>query len=91
MLKIGILGAGTVGSGVVKVLREKKAEFENKIGSTLEIKSIAVKDKNKVRESYFQGIHFTTEPLEIVNDPEIDIIVEVIGGAEPARSLNILA
>jgi homoserine dehydrogenase len=87
MLKIGILGAGTVGSGVVKVLKEKQNDFSNKIGSEIVIKSIAVKDKNKNREHYFKGIYFTENPSEIVNDPEIDIIVELIGGVEPAREL----
>jgi homoserine dehydrogenase len=91
MLKLGLLGAGTVGSGVVKVLSEKKQEFEGKIGSDLEIKAIAVKDKSKLRDQSFKGITITEDPRELVNDPEIDIIVELIGGAEPAKTLIIEA
>ncbi len=91
MLNIGILGAGTVGSGVVKVLSEKKEEFEAKVGSPLKIKKIAVKDLTKERPAYFNGIEITDDPEEIVKDPEIDIVVELIGGEEPARTLLVEA
>ncbi|MFN4152511.1 MAG: Gfo/Idh/MocA family oxidoreductase, partial [Candidatus Sericytochromatia bacterium] len=91
MLKIGILGAGTVGSGVVKILTEKKSNFESKLGYPIQIKSIAVKDINKNREEYFKGIHITDNCEEIVNDPEINVIVELIGGSNPAGKLILKA
>ena len=91
MLKIGILGAGTVGSGVVKVISEKQKEFENKVGNALEIKSVAVKDKSKARPEYFKNIQITENPYDIVNDPEIDIVVELIGGSNPAKDLILKA
>lgn len=91
MLKIGILGAGTVGSGVVKVISEKQKEFESKVGNALEIKSVAVKDKSKTRPDYFKNIQVTENPYDIVNDPEIDIVVELIGGSNPAKDLILKA
>lgn len=91
MLKIGILGAGTVGSGVVKILTEKKEKFESKLGYSIEIKSIAVKNLNKERPDYFNGIKITDNCEEIVNDPEINLIVELIGGSNPAGQLILKA
>lgn len=78
-VKLGLIGLGTVGTGVVKVLKD----FEN-----IEIKKIAVKNINKKRniENLDTSI-LTTDPFEIVNDPEIDIVVEVIGGLDPAYEL----
>ena len=78
-VKLGLIGLGTVGTGVVKVLKD----YDN-----IEIKKIAVKNINKKRdiENLAPSI-LTTDPFEIVNDPEIDIVVEVIGGTDPAFEL----
>ncbi len=78
-IKIGLIGLGTVGSGVFKTLQN----FEN-----VEIVKIAVKNKNKKRN--IDGLDesiITDNPYEIVNDPEIDIVAELIGGIEPAFDL----
>ena len=81
-LKIGLLGAGTVGSGVVKALQNN--DF-------VEIKKIGVKDLNKKRD-FLTNLNgnepsLTTDLNEIVNDPEIGIVVEVLGGLSPAKDL----
>lgn len=78
-IKIGLIGLGTVGSGVFKTLKA----FEN-----IEVTKIAVKNINKPRniENLDNSI-LTTDCLEVVNDPEIDIVCELIGGVEPAFSL----
>ncbi len=78
-IKIGLIGLGTVGSGVFKTLQH----FDN-----VEIVKIAVKNKNKKRniEGLDESI-ITDNPYEIVNDPEIDIVAELIGGIEPAFDL----
>lgn len=78
-IKLGLIGLGTVGTGVVKVLRD----FDN-----IEIKKIAVKNINKKRDiDNLDTSLLTTDPFEIVNNPEIDIVVEVIGGTDPAYEL----
>ena len=78
-VKLGLIGLGTVGTGVVKVLKD----YDN-----IEIKKIAVKNINKKRDiENLDNSILTTNPFEIVNDPEIDIVVEVIGGTDPAFEL----
>ncbi len=91
-INIGILGLGTVGQGVLKVLRENKEFIEQKIyPNKIVLKKLADKDKNKVfPDKTFYEI-FTDSAEEVINDPEIDIIVEAIGGFEPARTLIVQA
>ena len=76
-LKIGIIGLGTVGCGVYKTL----ANIES-----VEIVKIAVKNINKPRPVNVPSSMLTDNPYEIVNDPSIDVVVELIGGIEPAYS-----
>ena len=78
-IKIGLIGLGTVGSGVFKTLQN----FEN-----VEITKIAVRNKNKKRniENLDESI-ITDNPYEVVNDPEIQIVAELVGGVEPAFDL----
>src|SRR5574344_1909080 len=79
VLNVGLIGLGTVGTGVLKVLRN----FEN-----VKITKVAVKNLNKKRniENFDENL-LTDNPFEIVENPDIDIVVEVIGGVEPAYSL----
>ncbi len=78
-VKIGLIGLGTVGTGVVKVLKD----FDN-----IEITKIAVKNLNKKRDiDNLDDSILTDNPFEIVNNPEVDIVVEVIGGVDPAYDL----
>lgn len=78
-VKLGLIGLGTVVSGVVKVLKD----FDN-----IEIVKIAVKNINKKRDiENLDTSLLTTDPFEIVNNPDVDIVVEVIGGIEPAFDL----
>ncbi len=74
-LKIGLIGLGTVGTGVFKTL----AGFDN-----VEIVKIAVKNINKPRAVEVPSTMMTDNPFDIVNDPSIDVVVELIGGVEPA-------
>ena len=78
-IKIGLIGLGTVGSGVFKTLQN----FEN-----VEITKIAVRNKNKKRniENLDESI-ITDNPYEVVNDPEIQIVAELVGGIDPAFDL----
>jgi len=86
IIKIGILGLGTVGSGVFKLLKEQDNDLAWKVGSKLEIAKILVKDVNKKRNLEIDKSLLTDNWEEIINDPEIKIIVEVMGGIEPAKS-----
>lgn len=88
---VGVLGFGTVGQGTVKTLLENKEEIKLKTGTEIEVIKIAVKHINKERNLSLPRHLFTDDPYEVVNDPLIDIVVELIGGIEPARSLILKA
>jgi len=90
-INIGLLGFGNVGSGVVKILKERKAFLAQKIGLEINIKKICDKDISKKRNvSVDKGI-LTKNVREVLSDPQIDIIVELIGGIHPAKEFIIEA
>lgn len=84
---IGVLGFGTVGTGVVKTLRDHQAVLRAKTGIAFDLKKIAVLDMTRKRSVNVEQNLLTTDASEILNDPEIQIVVELIGGYEPARTL----
>ena len=82
-ISIGLLGSGTVGTGVVRVLKENADDIAKKVGGRIAIKKILVRDISKKRE-YLEDIQLTDNADDILNDPEIDIVVELMGGLHPA-------
>jgi len=87
-INIGILGLGTVGQGTLKILKENKEFIEQKIyPKKIILKKLADKNKNKILPDKDLYKIFTDSAEEVISDPEIDIIVETIGGFEPAKSL----
>lgn len=83
MINIGILGLGTVGSGVATLLKQNADTISRRIGDTLNIKKILVKNKDKKRSLLFLD-KITYDVREILDDNEIKIVVELLGGCEPA-------
>jgi homoserine dehydrogenase len=84
IINIGILGLGTVGTGTVNILTENRHDIELRSGASINVKKVLVKNKNKKRNFKNSNIILTDNADEIINDSEIDIIVELIGGVEPA-------
>ncbi|MCX5697509.1 MAG: homoserine dehydrogenase [Candidatus Omnitrophica bacterium] len=84
-INIGIIGFGNVGAGVVKIIRERGANLSSKIGLHLEIKKICDKDTVSKRNVSVDKSLITKDAHEIIDDPKIDIVVELIGGIHPAR------
>ncbi len=83
--KIGIVGFGTVGTGIYKILR---SEFDSHpILKEIEIVKIAVKDVNKKREIAIDNNLLVDNPIELIDDPSIDVIVEVMGGIDIAKDI----
>ena len=80
-VKVGILGLGTVGGGTVNVLKRNAAEIARRAGREIIISRASAKDLSKARICYTDGIILSTDPMDIINDPEIEIVVELIGGA----------
>tara|TARA_Y100001968_G_scaffold333661_1_gene398135 strand:+ start:69008 stop:70327 length:1320 start_codon:yes stop_codon:yes gene_type:complete len=86
---VGLLGLGTVGTGVAKILQEPNGR--NPLVSKIDFVRVAVRDKKKQRDTLIASSKITDNPLEVVEDPSIQVIVEVMGGIEPARSLILRA
>ena len=85
-IKVGILGLGVVGSGTVRLLQENAAEIAQRMGARLRIHKIAVRTLDKPRAVTVDRALLTSDPFEVVDDPEIEIIAELIGGVEPAHA-----
>ena len=86
-VRVGVLGGGNVGGPLIELIAAQSAEIRNRTGLRLEVTRIAVRDLTKARAVALPAGLLTTDPRSIVDDPEIDVIVEVIGGEEPAGSL----
>ncbi|NMB27732.1 MAG: homoserine dehydrogenase [Tissierellia bacterium] len=84
-IKIGLLGMGTVGSGVWNILKNNKDEIFRNCGYEMEIAKILVKDLDKKRNIDAPASLYTDDFNEVLNDDEIKIVVEVMGGIEPAK------
>jgi homoserine dehydrogenase len=84
LLKLGILGLGTVGSGVVKILEKNAENIKNKVGTEVKIIKILVNNLDKKRDIEIDKNLLTDNAEDIINNPEIDIVVELIGGEQPA-------
>ncbi len=88
---IGLLGLGTVGSGVVKSLASNDSHIEARTGYSVQVRHALVRDIDKPRRVVIDKALLTVNPKTIVEDPAIQIVVEVMGGIEPARSLILQA
>ena len=89
-LGIGMLGCGVVGSQVARLLTEDSGDFAARSGAKLSLKKIAVRDVAAKREHVKSDL-LTKDADSVVNDPSIDIVIEVMGGIEPARTLILKA
>ena len=90
-IQVGLLGFGTVGTGVVKILLENREVIESRLGATLALKWIADLDLERDREVVVDTGLLTTDSEMVIDDPEVDIVVELIGGYEPAKSFILKA
>jgi len=84
-VKVGLLGLGTVGTGVVRIVEGHQEDLQRQIGSPIQIVKILVKDRAKPRGVSVEPGKLTEDPWEIVRDPEIDIVIEVMGGVETTK------
>ena len=89
-LKVGMLGCGVVGSQIARLLVENKSDLTSRAGANLELVKVAVKNIKTKREGIPSNL-LTDDAKSIVNDPEIDLIIEVIGGITPAKELILAA
>jgi len=90
-VKIGLLGIGTVGGGTITVLRRNAEVIASRAGRPIEIVAASARDLSKPRDVELSGIELFSDPFEVVVHDEVDIVVELIGGTEPARDLVVTA
>ena len=86
-VKVGLLGLGTVGGGTATVLKRNAKEIARRAGRGIEIDFIATLEPERAAELGVENIRLTQDAYEIVNDPDIDVVVELIGGYSPAKEL----
>lgn len=86
-----MLGCGVVGSATARILLEHAGEIEDRAGVTISLVKVAVRNLSKGREVSLPDGVWTTDVAEVVDAPDIDVVVEVIGGIEPARDLILRA
>jgi len=85
-VKIGLLGLGTVGTGVVRIVEGHQEDLSSQVGSPIVIERIAVKHLEKYRSVSVDQSKLTEDPWEVIRDPEIDVIVEVMGGIDQTKT-----
>ncbi|WP_071393678.1 homoserine dehydrogenase [Bacillus tuaregi] len=85
VISIGLLGLGTVGSGVVKIIEDHQDKLMHQVGCPIKVKKILVKSLEKERPIDIEPSVLTTDVNDILLDPEIDVVIEVMGGVEKTK------
>ncbi|GAD12778.1 homoserine dehydrogenase [Geobacillus thermoleovorans] len=88
---VGLLGLGTVGSGVVKIIENHQEKLMHQVGCPVKVKKILVRDVQKPRDVAVDPSLLTTSAAEVIDDPDIDVIIEVMGGIEETKELLLRA
>jgi homoserine dehydrogenase len=91
VLRVGILGCGNVGAAVIRLLHEHRDDIARRAGCRLEVAKVAVRDRSRARNVPLEPAAFVADPMAVIDDPDVDIVCELIGGDEPAGSLILAA
>lgn len=86
-MTVGVLGCGNVGAALIELIAQRGAEIRERTGVELRVGAVAVRSTSKARDVELDPSVLTTDAHRVVSDPDIDLVVEVIGGIEPAREL----
>ncbi|SEN33051.1 homoserine dehydrogenase [Duganella sp. CF517] len=90
-IKVGLLGVGNVGSGTFNVLERNQEEIRRRAGRGIEVVAVSARNLERAKERTGGKVKVVADPFDIVNDPEIDIVVELIGGYDQAKALVLQA
>ncbi|MFC9777699.1 homoserine dehydrogenase [Paenibacillus chitinolyticus] len=85
-IKIGLLGLGTVGTGVVRIVEGHREDLEKQTGSAIVVEKVLVQDLSKLRSVSVDRDKLTDQPWDIIRNPEIDVVVEVMGGVQDTKA-----
>jgi homoserine dehydrogenase len=91
VVRVGLLGCGHVGSALVRLITDQGDAIEARTGVRLEVAKVAVRNLSRERDVALPASTFTNDGTSVVGDPDVDLVVEVIGGIEPARELIVEA
>ena len=80
-VKVGVLGLGTVGSGTVNVLSRNRDEISRRAGRGIHVSKALVRDRTRSRSCDTSQIDLSTDPTAVVDDPELSVVVELMGGS----------
>jgi homoserine dehydrogenase len=84
-IHVGLLGLGTVGSGVVKIIEDHQDKLMHQVGCPVKVKKVLVKNMDKERQVHLEKEIFTTNVDDVIKNPDIDVVIEVMGGVEETR------
>ncbi len=84
-MRLGLLGCGNVGSSLVQLIFENQGSIKEKSGESIELAAIVIRDPKAFRPNWIPKELLTTDAMAVINDPSIDVIVEVMGGIHPAK------
>lgn len=90
-ISIGLLGLGVVGSGVIQIINDHQDELQHQLGHSIKVEKVLVRDIEKARNIQIDENALTTDPDDVINNDNIDVIVEVIGGIDLAREYMLKA
>lgn len=90
-LRVGLLGCGTVGAALIRLLDDRAQDIALRTGCRLEVTRVAVRDPSRDRGVPLDGSRFSGDPLSVASDPDVDIVCELMGGVEPALSCILAA
>jgi homoserine dehydrogenase len=90
-IKVGLLGIGNVGAGTFNVLRRNQEEIRRRAGRGIEVVAVSARNLERAKERTGGQVKVVADPFDIVNDPEIEIVVELIGGYDTAKALVLQA
>lgn len=86
-IRVGVIGLGTVGQGVVRLLQNNAEEIARRVGQPIVVTHASVRDASRVRDCDLAGIILVDDPRQIAAEADVDVVVELIGGISPAREL----
>ena len=85
-LNVGIVGLGTVGSGVIKLLKKQKRNIKNRTGIELKVVAVTARNKRKKRSVDVSSLNWVNSPFDVAKDPDVDVVVELIGDMDKTAS-----
>ncbi len=90
-IQIGLLGSGTVGTGVLQIIKDHQKDLAHQVGSGIKVKKVLVRDMNKYQDIENAGQLLTDRVEDILEDEEIKVVIEVMGGIDEAKDYIIRA